>query len=213
MLRSQFYPLIFGISVTIILIGCQQKSTDKNRQSTKGNQVITLIVRCKAKPPTEDWRGNNLIAAAEVVNAELQAAEDKRSVRIQLIQDDKDWGAYKTEFELASDANQASDIILSGHEHIGDWASANLILPITDKIPNHPEFSDVIPSLWQATEWNSERWGIPQDAEVRLLYYSKPILRKLGWSDEKIENLPTQITKGEFTWLDMLQVAKQAIKR
>ncbi len=133
MLRSQFYPLIFGISVTIILIGCQQKSTDKNRQSTKGNQVITLIVRCKAKPPTEDWRGNNLIAAAEVVNAELQAAEDKRSVRIQLIQDDKDWGAYKTEFELASDANQASDIILPGHEHIGDWASANLILPITDK--------------------------------------------------------------------------------
>ena len=213
MLRSQLYPLIFGISVTIILIGCQQKSTDKNRQSTKGNQVITLIVRCKAKPPTEDWRGNNLIAAAEVVNAELQAAEDKRSVRIQLIQDDKDWGAYKTEFELASDANQASDIILSGHEHIGDWASANLILPITDKIPNHPEFSDVIPSLWQATEWNSERWGIPQDAEVRLLYYSKPILRKLGWSDEKIENLPTQITKGEFTWLDMLQVAKQAVNQ
>ena len=213
MLRPQFYCLIFGISVTIMLVGCQQKSTDKNRQNTKGDQVITLIARCKAKPPTEDWRGNNLIAAAEAVNAELQAIGDKRGVRIQLIQDDKDWGAYKTEFELASDANQASDIILSGHEHIGDWASANLILPITSKIPNHPEFGDIIPSLWQATEWNNERWGIPQDAEVRPLYYSKPILRKLGWSDERIENLPNQITKGEFTWLDMLQVAEQAVNQ
>jgi hypothetical protein len=73
-----------------MLVGCQQKSTDKNRQNTKGDQVITLIARCKAKPPTEDWRGNNLIAAAEAVNAELQAIGDKRGVRIQLIQDDKD---------------------------------------------------------------------------------------------------------------------------
>ena len=118
--------------MTIILVGWQRKSADENRQNTDGDQVITLIAHCKAKAPTEDWRGNNLIAA-EVVNAELKATGDKPSVRIQLIQDDKDWGAYKTEFELASDANQASDIILPGHEHIGDWASANLILPITGK--------------------------------------------------------------------------------
>ena len=95
MLRLQFYPLIFGISVTIILVGCQQKSTDKSRQNTKSDQIITLIARCKAKPPTEDWRGNNLIAAAEAVNAELKATGDKLSVRIQLIQDDKDWGATR----------------------------------------------------------------------------------------------------------------------
>ena len=50
-------------------------------------------------------------------------------------------------FELAPDANQATDIILSGHEYIGDWASANLILPVTDKIPSHPEFGDIILSL------------------------------------------------------------------
>jgi hypothetical protein len=62
------YPLIFGISVTIILVDCQQKSTDKNRQNTEGDPVITLVARCKAKPPTEDWGGNNLIATAEVVN-------------------------------------------------------------------------------------------------------------------------------------------------
>ena len=81
--------------MTIILVGWQQKSADENRQNTDGDQVITLIAHCKAKAPTEDWRGNNLIAAAEAVNAGLQATGDKLSVRIQLIQDDKDWGATR----------------------------------------------------------------------------------------------------------------------
>ena len=106
--------------MTIILVGWQRKSADENRQNTDVDQVITLIAHCKAKAPTEDWRGNHLIAAAEAVNAELKATGDKLSVRIQLMTDDNDGGAYKTEFELASDANQASNIILPGHEHIGD---------------------------------------------------------------------------------------------
>ena len=51
-------------------------------------------LKSKAKGPIDPdlERAYNLIASAEAVNAGLQATGDKLSVRIQLIQDDKDWG-------------------------------------------------------------------------------------------------------------------------
>jgi inositol-phosphate transport system substrate-binding protein len=175
-------------------------------------KLVTLVARCKARPPTEERRCNNLLEAVEAANAELAARGHSRRVMIEVIQDDKPWADYKTEFELASDANEAPDIIVSGHEHIGDWASAGLIIPLTRLLRDHPEFDDVLESIWNATEWKGERWGAPQDADARPLYYSKTLLRKLGWSDEQIDSLPGRIGRGEFTLKDMLVVAEQAVR-
>ncbi|MGH2545041.1 MAG: extracellular solute-binding protein, partial [Ardenticatenaceae bacterium] len=163
-------------------------------------ETVTLVARCKAAPPHEDGRCNNLVAAVDAANAELAETGDNRQIQLEIIQDNKDWGDYKTEFELASDAGEAPDIIVSGHEHIGDWAPAGYIIPLTDKLGQHEEFANVIPTLWSSTEFNGERWGVPQDAEARPLYYSKPLLRELGWSEEEIESLPDRIASGEFTW-------------
>jgi inositol-phosphate transport system substrate-binding protein len=113
---------------------------------------------------------------------------------------------------LASDAGEPPDIICSGHEHIGDWATAGYLLDITDDISKYPEFEDVVDSLWTSTELNGRRWGVPQDAEARPLYWSKPLLRQLGWSEEEIESLPDRIKSAEFTWQDMLDTAEAAVQ-
>ncbi|MGK7873743.1 MAG: extracellular solute-binding protein [Xenococcaceae cyanobacterium] len=191
-------------------IGCSREKGEV--EVPPGGQLISLVARCKANPPTENGRCNNLIAAAKAANAELEDRGDSLRIQIKPIQDNKDWPEYKTEFELAFQAGKAPDIILSGHEHIGDWASAGLIIPVTKMLGSHPEFEEVIESLWQATEWKGERWGVPQDAEARPLYYSKPLLRKLGWTSEQIESLSERIVKGEFTLEDMLDTGEQAVR-
>ena len=88
-----------------------------------------ITVRCKASPPEEDWRCNSFAVVEEQVEAELGIEID-----LNLIQDNAGWGDYKNEFVLASEAGEAPDIILSGHEDIGAWAPAGFILPLDDVI-------------------------------------------------------------------------------
>ena len=115
----------------------------KEVEKEGGVQEVKLVARCKATPPFEDGRCNNLLAG------------DNRGIALETIMDDADWGDYKTEFELASDAGEAPDIIVSGHEHIGDWATAGYLVDLTDEIAKYPEFADVIDSLWESTKLNN----------------------------------------------------------
>lgn len=176
-----------------------------------GGQLITLTARCKASPPYENGRCNNLLAAVGPANAALAEMGDDRRIELVTIQDDADWGDYKTEFELASEAGQEPDIIVSGHEHIGDWATAGYLVDITEDIGAYPEFDDVIDSLWNSTLLDGRIWGVPQDAEARPMYYSKTLLRELGWSEEEIESLDERVAAGEFTFQDMLDTAAEAV--
>ena len=175
-------------------------------------QPVKLVARCKASPPFEDGRCNNLVSAVGAANAALAAAGDDRRIDLEIIQDDADWGDYKTEFELASQAGEAPDIVCSGHEHIGDWATAGYLVDITDTIGDYPEFDDVIDSLWESTELGGKIWGVPQDAEARPMYYSKSLLSELGWSDDEIESLDERVAAGEYTWQDMLDTAAEAVE-
>jgi inositol-phosphate transport system substrate-binding protein len=177
-----------------------------------GGDLVTLVARCKAAPPHEEGRCNNLVSAVGAANAALAEAGDDRRIDLEIIMDNADWGDYKTEFELASDAGQAPDIVVSGHEHIGDWAPGGLLVDITDMLGDYPEFADVIDALWTSTEFGGKRYGVPQDAEARPLYFNKIKLAELGWSDEDIESLPDRIMSGEYTWEDMLDTAEEAVK-
>ena len=179
-----------------------------------GGELITLVARCKANPPTEDGRCNNLLSAVVHANAELEAAGDSRRIQLETIQDNKDWGPYKTEFELASDAGDAPDIIVSGHEDIGNWATAGIIIPITGMIGNYHELDDVIDSLWASTELNGERWAVPQDAEARPLYWTKPLLLQVeGWDQARVDGLGDEIASGAFTFADILDTAEAAVQQ
>lgn len=171
-------------------------------------ESVTIRIRCKSTPPTEDWRCNNFAEVEEQVEAELGI-----DLNLELIQDNADWGAYKQEFQLAAEAGEAVDIVLSGHEDIGVWAAAGFIIPLDDLIAQHEAFEDVVPSLWDSMKFaDGQIYGVPQDAEARPLYFSKLLLSDLGWSDEEINALPEQVASGEFTFEDMLDVAEQAVE-
>ena len=177
-----------------------------------GGELIHIVARCKAAPPHEDGRCNNLVSAVGATNAALAETGDDRRIELEIIQDNADWGDYKTEFELASDAGAAPDIVCSGHEHIGDWAPAGYLVDLTSLLGDYAEFDDVIDALWASTEFQGSRWGVPQDAEARPLFFNKTKLKELGWSDADIESLPDRIMSGEFTWEDMFDTAEEAVK-
>jgi inositol-phosphate transport system substrate-binding protein len=173
--------------------------------------LVTIVARCKANPPTEDGRCNNLLKGVVDANAQLAADGDDRIVEVKIIQDNADWGDYKTEFELASQAGEAPDIMVSGHEDVGAWATSGIIVDLTDQIGDFAEFDDIIPSLWASTELDGKRYGVPQDAEARPMYYRKDLLAQLGWSQAEIDALPADLASGAFTWEDMFDTAEAAV--
>jgi len=177
-------------------------------------EEVVIKVRTKAGPPFEDWRGNNFVDAVPVLNAQLEKEGDARQVKLELIQDNKDWGFYKQEFEFGSKSGDAPDVILSGHEHFASWVESGFVIALDDYIAKYPEtYDDVFPSLWNCTMYKGKRWSVPQDAEARPLYWSKPLLKKLGWSAEEVDALPAKIEKGEFTLPDLLEAAKEAVEK
>ena len=175
--------------------------------------IIPIKIRCRAKPPMEDWRGNNFLLAENDLNADLEAAGDPRRVKVEIIQDSLEWGEYITEFVLGYGAGESPDIWLTGHEYIGVQAEAGRIIALDKLIKEFPGFHNVIDSLWNSTSYKGKIWGIPQDAEARPLYWNKSLLKKLGWSNEEVAALPGKIEKGEFTLYDMLKTAKRAVDK
>ena len=176
-------------------------------------EVVPIKIRARAKPPMEDWRGFNFLVAESDLNADLEAMGDPRRVKVEIIQDNLDWGEYITEFVLGYGAGESPDIWLTGHEYIGTQAEAGRIIALDGIIEEFPIYNLVFDTLWDCTKYKGEIWGVPQDAEARPLYWNKTLLKKLGWSDGAIAALSGKIEKGEFTLYDMLETAKQAVDK
>ena len=179
-------------------------------------ELVTLVARCRAKPPTEDWRCNNLLDAVADVNADLEAAGDSRRVVVETIQDNTGFGDIMQEFALSYADGQAPDILLTGHEFIGTEATAGRIIKAED-IPgefraDHPEFDNVIDALWDSVTFQDQIWGIPQDVETRPVYWDKTLLVQVpGWDEARVEGLADEIKAGNFTLDDLLDTAEAAV--
>jgi inositol-phosphate transport system substrate-binding protein len=175
-------------------------------------ELVTIVARCRAKPPTEDWRCNNLLFDVAAVNADLEAAGDLRRVVVETIQDNTGFGDIMQEFALAFEDGQAPDIVLTGHEFIGTEATAGRILSIESMIADYPEFAYMIDGLWASVTFKGERWGIPQDTEARPIYWDKNLLVQVpGWDEARVNGLAAEIESGNFTLSDMLDAAEAAV--
>ena len=196
--------ILLGVVFAMVAAACTSSDTAED------SGLVTITARCKATS-VEVGRCNNLLQGVVAANDQLAADGDDRRVQVQIIQDNAAWGDYRTEFELASSAGNAVDIIVSGHEDIGVWAVSGIITDLTDQIGDYPEFDDVIPSLWASTELDGKRYGIPQDAEARPMYYRKDLLLELGWTQAEVDSLPADIASGAFTWEEMIDTAEAAV--
>jgi len=177
-------------------------------------QTITITAWAGGNPQTERGRISMLEKAAERLNAQLEREGAKVRVRVEGVLDAS--GDLARKFVLAAQAGQAPDIINSGHEDIAAWAQAGFIVPLDEylsKYLNSTGLKDVIPNLWEAMKFRGSTWAVPQDTEARPLYFSKLLLRRLGWSEAEIAALPERIRNGQFTLYDMLRTAKEAQDR
>ena len=209
MKRHTLWTIVTALIVaSVLLAGCGTAPTEV----AVGGELITIVARCRAKPPTEDWRCNNLLHVVADVNADLEAAGDSRRVVVKTIQDNTGFGDIMMEFALSYEDQKAPDILLTGHEFIGTEATAGRIIPLDDMLGDYPEFANVIDGIWGSVTFLGERWGIPQDIEARPIYWDKTLLVQVpDWDEARVAGLADEIKAGNFTLDDLLDTAEAAV--
>ncbi|MDO1583123.1 ABC transporter substrate-binding protein [Rhizobium oryzicola] len=159
-------------------------------------------------------RITNIEAAAEIMNHQFKAAGvDKHIVIESNASAAKGWDDLALENMKAFSVGQGPDLYILPHEWIGKFAEDGNAMAMDAKIASTPwAYGDILPVLWTAAKATDGKiYGIPQDAEIRMFFYNKDMLRKIGKDEAFIESLPAKVESGEFTLDDLTALAKQVV--
>ena len=165
--------------------------------------------------PSGPLRPGNILKGAERLNAQLE--KDGADYRVSItVLEQPDQGGYDGDAErlLRSYAiGEGPDIFHAAHEWICAFADPGFLFDLTDFTNDNPQFfGDIFPSLWASTECGGRRFAVPQDAEARMFFFNKNLMRQAGFSDEEIESLDERVLAGEVT-LDDMSVSRKRWSR
>lgn len=202
---------LIWLLVTLLVAGCSSPSPEPAQTGSGSSQRV--VVRAQSRAPYNQ-RVENLKRAAEKLNERYRAEGRPVTVEVQTDVFNGNWDEYLRNFILAFQAEKAPDIWITRHYEMGWLASGGYIIPLDDAISAGAKvYDDMVPSLWESVTHDGKRWAIPQDIEMRVLFYRKDLLKQLGWTDEQIAGLPARIERGEFTLREAEKVGREAVGR
>ena len=196
--------------------GPAEEAADEPANGEVAVEIETITLRAWTIGPDTPahYRADNLILAAERLNTMLEAAGANTRVEVEADFWTESWDSFRKRVSLTfaeGDPDLVPDIILSSHLDTPTWAEAGWITPMDKYIEKYWDctYQDFFPHLWEAVSWQGERWAVPQDIEVRMLWFRKDHLRSLGWTEGEIDSLPQRVADKEFLLSDVLQVAQE----
>jgi inositol-phosphate transport system substrate-binding protein len=165
--------------------------------------------------PSGPLRPGNVVKAAERLNAELKAEGSDKSVKV-VVRESPAKGFDDDALQLLKvfGIKQGPDMFIAAHEWICAFQEEGFALKLDDYISKYPQhFGTIFPSLWESAKCPDGIYGIPQDAEARMFFYNKKLLREAGYDDAFIEAIPERTLKGDLTMDELIDIAKQVVDK
>jgi inositol-phosphate transport system substrate-binding protein len=186
-------------------------SCSSGREAVRGDGgPVRLIAWTIGPEPSSYTRKSNLVEGARRLNLEAAA---RRQVDLQADFATTNNDAYAKKLVFAFAAGRGPDIVCGGHELVGQLAPAGYLAPLDRLLARRESFRrDFFPILWDAMSHGGRVYAVPQDNEVRLTYLRKDVLRRMGWSEARIDELPRLVEAGQFTLDDLADLAEQAVR-
>ncbi|MBF0276856.1 MAG: extracellular solute-binding protein [SAR324 cluster bacterium] len=158
-------------------------------------------------------RPGNIVAAADLLNKQYKAAGVDKTITVKIHENNaKGFDADALDLFKAFAAGKGPDLYVAAHEWIGALAESGYAMNLEEHINAYPEYySDIIPTLWGSALYKGERHAVPQDSEIRMFFYRKDMLRKIGKSEDFVNSLPDKVNAGEFTMMDLSKLAKEVV--
>lgn len=160
-------------------------------------------------------RSANIVDAAETLNKMLAAAGADQKIVVDVHENNaQGFDADALDMMKAFAADKGPDIYVAAHEWIGAFTEAGYAMDLEAHISaNSNLYADIIPVLWESVKYKGVRYGVPQDSEVRMFFYNKEMLRKIGKSEDFIEGLPLMVEKGDFTIYDFTDLSAEVVEK
>ena len=182
--------------------------------SALAQETVTYTLWSRADP-SGPLRAGNVVKAADRLNAELEKEGSDKRVAVK-IQESPAGGFDEDALQLLRvyGVGEGPDMFIQAHEWICAFQQDGFVLKLDDYIAKYPQyFSTIFPSLWNATKCTDGTYAIPQDAEARMFFYNKKLLRQAGYDDAFIESMPQRAMSGDLTMDDLLDIAKTVVDK
>lgn len=178
-------------------------------------ETITLKLWSRADN-SGPLRPGNILKGAEALNQVLEQEGADYRVAIEVLEQPSE-GGYDGDAERLLRAfaiGDGPDLFHAAHEWICAFADSGYLYDLTDYVQENPDyFGDIFPSLWESTKCGDRIYAVPQDAEARMFFYNKKLMREAGFDDEFIESLDERVMAGEVTMDGMSEIAKEVVEK
>ena len=177
-----------------------------------GAETITVQLWSRADRSGPD-RAGNIVRAAALLNKQFRAAGVETRVAVEVHENNaRGYDGDALALLKAFAVGRGPDLFVAAHEWVGEFAEAGYAMDLEAHIEENPEYyGDIIPALWEAVRYKGRRYAIPQDSEVRMLFFNKEMLRRAGKDDAFIDSLPARVDRGEVTIWDLSRLAKELV--
>nr|WP_321305780.1 extracellular solute-binding protein [uncultured Sphaerochaeta sp.] len=190
------------------LMLCSVYATGTSEASKEGSEkkVVTLKISHNMDFTTIP---EAVVDAAERVNARY--AKEGKNITIAFEKDYQtiDWTEYQNNIVFAHKIDDAPDIFAMSDP--AGLIKAGLLLDLTEMVEENS--SRFVENVFAAATENGRIYAFPPDLPVRVIYYNKDVLKKIGWSDEEVNALPGKIQSGDFMFEDFLSLCQEVVAK
>jgi inositol-phosphate transport system substrate-binding protein len=165
--------------------------------------------------PSGPLRPGNVVKAAERLNKELEAEGSSKRVEV-TVRESPAKGFDDDALQLLKvfGIGQGPDMFIAAHEWVCAFQQDGFVLKLDDYIAKYPQhFGTIFPSLWSSAKCPDGTYAIPQDAEARMFFYNKKLLREGGYDAAFVDALPERALSGDLTMDELLDIAKQVVDK
>ena len=170
---------------------------------------VTIGVMAGGTGPNDTYRLDAIEMAADILEREMAIKGEELNITITKTAFPT-WPEFKQALTLAAEAKAAPEIVVTGHEDIGPWAQSGLIVPVEDYVDLDAwPLNGIYPNLMEIASYGGQVYGLPQDAESRPMFFWRPHMKAIGYTDAQLDALPQMVQDGTYTMANVLEDAKK----
>lgn len=178
----------------VVLAGCSGGS-ETETEDESGPVTLTLTTNSitGGKNSAEaDW-----IADWVIPEFEKAMEADGKDVTVEFQPQGVDDEDYKTKIALDLQSGKGADIIGMDGIWVGEFAEAGYIKPLADvggkAVDDWDGWAQIPDAVQNALSFDGDRYGVPQGADGRVLYYNKDLFAQAGldedWAPESWDDI------------------------
>jgi inositol-phosphate transport system substrate-binding protein len=178
-------------------------------------QDVVKLELWSRQDPSGPLRPGNVVKAADLLNKELESEGANQRVEV-VVRESPAKGFDDDALQLLKvfGIGEGPDMFIAAHEWTCAFEKDGFALKLDDYIAKYPQyFSTIFPSLWNSAKCADGTYAVPQDAEARMFFYNKKLLREAGYDDAFIEAMPERTLSGDLTMDEVIDIAKQVVDK